>query len=1254
MLSRIKESVRKAAELAFLPSHAWRRQLYVVRTRIDREEVRGVFSSRTQRGLDKLLDISRHQPEVLLATARQLRRVGRLSEALDLADELWENGETNSDLVAFSCARVWYDNGRQRMGDLALEHARVLHPDWLELYVEEARNQRWRGNASAALGAAEHALELDDGEAHVRDWKLFIGEIKFELGQFAEAVELISGSFPLHPSDDQRYRLGLAYDHVGMNDEAQAQFVEIAAPEGVEPELRLAAIHFHRENYAEAVRAFNGVPLSDSGRLLFVRTQLMLGDTQAVTQAIPPGSTNPELAAARALALELQEDWTGAVAAYRELLTALGPTPSRVTLLHRAARAAFLEGDYELSAELESQCLPGDAKRQIVANGLPGGLRSVAELARRALESETPEAALPLLRKLANSASSREHLEIYYRLLGQVQLSLGNATDAADSFFRANPVRLPHAEESLESYEDLILAEVYSEVWETLTLDRDVTLYESFHGASTSCNPLAICLELLRRDPEETKQHVWVLNEGGAVHPQLRDRSNVHFVERDSWGYYVHLATAGTLVNNTTFPPRFIRREGQQYLNTWHGTPWKHLGRDIAADPYGHDNAGRNFLQATINALPNQHTADTLTSTHDISNLLVRAPIVVGSPRIDQSLSPNGERLEDIRQQLGLLEDRTVVFYAPTWRGSLGALELEAAPFVAAIEELAKQDADVILRFHHLLSDAIDPSMLPSNVVIAPDDIDTNELLALTDILVSDYSSVIFDFAPLNRPIIKYVFDLDTYVSERGLYFSVEDVPGEICHTPEELSKTLGAVLSVDVESTDWSTSPTADLWTTEDGNATERVVELLLNGGTDREGGAPFHRPRALVSLSGLRANGVTRSIRNLMASLPRGETAIQIVVPKVALDTPDARAIADELHQYADITLYTGFHTGVRQETIAWRRLDDLRNPIPPVLIRWIASRMQRERRRYFRETTFQSVVDFDGYIAAQAALIGLGFPQNTHRAYVAHSEFLEEMRTRFPKHRQIGSLLKHFTEIASVSEGAMVRNRRELAEEFAVPAERHRVLPNSLDIDGLLKSSKEPLDPTLEQWFQKPGLHVVIAARLSVEKNQSTVIDAISSLRSEGIDINLVLLGDGPRLSKLKAQAAGLGLSDRVLFAGHQTNPYPAILRSDAMLLPSLHEGQGLVLFEAMLLGLPIVASDITGPATVLAGGRHGKLVVPDFEGIKSGLRALYEGEVPPSQLDIREYQSEAIRAFQTLIGENAVRAGSSQVSEQVGQE
>lgn len=192
-----------------------------------------------------------------------------------------------------------------------------------------------------------------------------------------------------------------------------------------------------------------------------------------------------------------------------------------------------------------------------------------------------------------------------------------------------------------------------------------------------------------------------------------------------------------------------------------------------------HGNVSRNLLHATHLLAPNEHTPDSLVVPYETDGLFRGKTAQLGSPRIDRMLDADPAIRAGVFARLGLVDDgRSAVFYTPTWRGTTSSKHFDARGLAADLKALATRDSHVVFRAHHLTEALIRDMKLEVNLV--PAAIDTYEVLGITDVLVTDYSRIFFDFLPRRKPIIFYAYDLEEYRAERGLYFALEDMPGEI------------------------------------------------------------------------------------------------------------------------------------------------------------------------------------------------------------------------------------------------------------------------------------------------------------------------------------------------------------------------------------------------------------------------------------------------------------------------------------------
>lgn len=201
-----------------------------------------------------------------------------------------------------------------------------------------------------------------------------------------------------------------------------------------------------------------------------------------------------------------------------------------------------------------------------------------------------------------------------------------------------------------------------------------------------------------------------------------------------------------------------------------------------------------------------------------------------------------------------------------------------------------------------------------------------------------------------------------------------------------------------------------------------------------------------------------------------------------------------------------------------------------------------------------------------------------------------------------------------IISCSEGAA----DSFSDLFKIAPRRIQTILNGVPLERVLAGAAQPLPEAYRKIFERPT--VVTVGRLDPQKGQKYLLEAHALLLREGIEHNLVMLGDGPLLYELQDQARALGVEDSVFFPGFQPNPHPFIKNATVFALSSVFEGFGLVLVEALACGTPIVSTDCpSGPSEVLGGGEFGVLVKPeDSRALADGLRGLLTDEGKRQQL------------------------------------
>lgn len=351
---------------------------------------------------------------------------------------------------------------------------------------------------------------------------------------------------------------------------------------------------------------------------------------------------------------------------------------------------------------------------------------------------------------------------------------------------------------------------------------RDAVLY--FDGGS----PRAVHEELVRRGIET--EHLWVTDDG-----QTRVPPAARGVERHSAAWYEALARCRHIVTAGHLPDWFERRDGQIVVQTWDGSPLKRIGTDLTDTLY----ADHTHLEAlprlsgqwSVLVTPNRYAIPHMTRALAYEGEILQA----GSPRNDLLFAEDRDKVADrVRADLGLDENRRIVLYAPTYRDHLahsrGRFRYEPTLDFAALAAALGADHTLLVRRHPLTSGRLTGGRAPF-VRDVSDHPQPAELLLVADVLVTDYSALMFDFAHTGRPMLFHTPDLAHYRDTvRGFYLDLETrAPGPLLGSTAELAAALRDLDAVAGRHADAYATFRQAYCDLDDGRAARRVADRLL-----------------------------------------------------------------------------------------------------------------------------------------------------------------------------------------------------------------------------------------------------------------------------------------------------------------------------------------------------------------------------------------------------------------------------------------
>jgi CDP-glycerol glycerophosphotransferase len=382
---------------------------------------------------------------------------------------------------------------------------------------------------------------------------------------------------------------------------------------------------------------------------------------------------------------------------------------------------------------------------------------------------------------------------------------------------------------------DFVLRRYYT-IQRHLPLDEHLAVYAAYWTKAYGCNPAAIYAEAARIAPQV--RGLWIVRKDFVrVIPD-----GVPYVNPASFGYYRAMARAKFFVNNVNFANDIVKRPGQVHIQTQHGTPLKKMGLDLMDHPMGAANLDfREMLDRS------DRWDYVLSSNRHSSEVWERSipcdytTLEFGYPRNDQLVRATADDVAAARAALKLPSDKTVILYAPTFRDWSRNNFIPPVDLAAFCKRLG--DGFVLLvRGHYFTGSGEGVKHLQAAGTLrdVSKHASVEELMIASDVLLTDYSSIQFDFANLDRPIVIYADDWDTYVRARGVTFDLmASPPGVVETTLDGLADAFRSGRYRDAATDHLRKEFRKRFCQFEDGHAAERVLRHVFLGETPVTSGA-------------------------------------------------------------------------------------------------------------------------------------------------------------------------------------------------------------------------------------------------------------------------------------------------------------------------------------------------------------------------------------------------------------------------------
>lgn len=778
-------------------------------------------------------------------------------------------------------------------------------------------------------------------------------------------------------------------------------------------------------------------------------------------------------------------------------------------------------------------------------------------------------------------------------------------------------------------------------------IEEKTILLESVQGGYPADNIAAVVKELAGNAAYDAYT-IWLA--GGKAVEQARKtylkeqglEKRVKTVTVGTLKYYKLLATAKFLLTEDSFTHIFTKRPEQVYLNTWHGTPLMTLGKKKKMDFALIGNEQKSFFDADYLLCPNEFTKQCFLEDYMLENFCQAKLLMGGYPR--NEVLCREETGRKIRETYGL-NGLQVIAYLPTWRKNTAAADKatrtqQMAEYLAAWDAALTEQQVVYVKQHHINKLELDFSAY-RHIKPFPENCQTYEFLAASDVLVTDYSSVMFDYLLTGRKIILFAYDEELFRETRGLHMELSELPFPKVETVEELVKEIKAPKQYDDRELLEKFCP----YDREHG--TEALCRHWIFGETAlQEQEIPYNgKKNVMIYMGGFEKNGLTTAGVNLLNTLDRTKNNYAVIYCYNSV-----KKRQESINVLPEDVARIGFYH-FRALTFAeqlpymlWKGFTKL----PYSFVAKVMKRLSvRGAKRLLGGCRVDTMVQFTGY---NDEMIGIVEQMPCNRIIYVHNDMEQEIKHRANANRGLLShAYKAYDHVAVVTEDVLPPAKRiaESDKEEGLGEAHITWCKNVIDHNRIRVMGEEPLsfdDTTVINHPQEALIEAlasekkifVSVGRFSVEKGHERLIKAFETLHKEQPDTCLVIIGGHGNLwNKTVKQAEESSCADSVFLVRFMSNPYPLVKRCDYFVLSSLYEGFGLVLVEADVLGVPCYSTDITGPRRFMQ--KYGGLLVEDSEqGILDGMHQCLEGKVPKQlAIDYDVYNKEAIGQFESII-------------------
>ena len=686
------------------------------------------------------------------------------------------------------------------------------------------------------------------------------------------------------------------------------------------------------------------------------------------------------------------------------------------------------------------------------------------------------------------------------------------------------------------------------------------------------------------------------------------------------------------IITDSGIRPRYVKRKNQILLYTAHGTPFKTMGVNNIVEEHTIGNVQHPMLSADYLLYPNEYMQEKMINAYMLEKIYPGKILHEGYPR--NCVFFDDERREEIKNKLKL-NNKEIFLYLPTYKGTyFDRLDEEQDErlknYFIELDQKLNDNQIFIVKIHHLNESGIDYAEF-KHIKPFPKGYETYDIVNLADILITDYSSVFFDFANTKRKIILFNYDEEEYMKYRGTYFPLSELPFPKVQNIEDLVNELNSEKNYD------DTEFLEKFCTYDDPSATKNICKHIFKGEKvcKEEVIKKDSKPNLLIFAGALLNNGIASSFMNMLKSIDK--TKYNIFISYRQQDWSITKYHEHLFNIIPEDIEFLPLRSEINQTTEENKIYKEFIENEDAVYPKSLDKMFKRELNRYYPNLKFDNFVHFDGYGDDELLLFKF---LDCKKSVWVHTDMVQEMKNKKFIHSNVlkevygaydnvvvvsPELIESTSSLVDKNKIKVVHNINNYKENLVKAAEgititKHtRIITHNIrSIEGVLESS---------------GYKFINIGKFKHEKGQIRLIQAFEEFCKEYPDSQLIIIGGYGELDKIKKVRDKSDYWKNITFIHYITNPMPILKQCDCFVLSSFYEGWPMTLMEAATINMPLFATDIIGTQWIKEYGGH--LVENSKEGILKGLHDFAKGKINPLTIDWEKYNKEALNEINLIL-------------------